>query len=98
MYKKILDSFNKKNILHKELENEGEVVVYQYLLELNFISILFRLLFATVAVMIIGMDRSRKGRAAGVKTHILVGLGATLVRLTSQYMYVMYGVISVEEY
>lgn len=66
--------------------------MYQYLLELNFVSTLFRLLFATVAATIIGMDRSRKGRAAGVKTHILVSLGATLVMLTSQFMYKRYGI------
>lgn len=68
------------------------VVVYQYLQEVNFVSTLFRLLLATVAATIIGMDRSRKGRAAGVKTHILVSLGSTLVMLTSQYMYGRYGV------
>lgn len=61
--------------------------IYEYLLEFNLISITFRMLFSVGAGTIIGLDRSRKGRAAGVKTHILVCMGATLVMLTSQFIY-----------
>lgn len=59
-------------------------------LSLEFNSIVLRLLFAMLAGTMIGMDRSSKGRGAGVKTHSLVCVGATLVMLISQYMKVAY--------
>lgn len=64
---------------------EGEAA-----LSLEFGSVVLRLLFALFAGTMIGMDRSSKGRGAGVKTHSLVCVGATLVMLTSQYMKVFY--------
>lgn len=59
-------------------------------MDINLVSITFRLLFAAAAGIIIGLDRSRKGRAAGIKTHILVCMGSTLVMITSQFMYIRY--------
>ena len=41
--------------------------------------------------LIVGIDRERKRRVAGIKTHILVCLGSALVMITSQYMMVEFG-------
>ena len=40
---------------------------------------------------IIGMERGRHGRAAGMRTHILVCLGATLASMTGMYAYNLLG-------
>lgn len=50
------------------------------------LAILIRLLLALSVGLIIGIDREMKRRVAGIKTHILVCLGAALVMITSQYM------------
>lgn len=55
------------------------------------LGILFRLLLALVAGLIIGIDREMKRRVAGIKTHVLVCLGAALVMITSQYMMNTFG-------
>ena len=39
--------------------------------------LLLRILIATVLSMFIGFDRERGGRPAGLRTHMLVGLGAS---------------------
>lgn len=60
--------------------------ITQYLRELNVVSIVFRLLLATLCSGVIGYERGKKRRPAGFRTHILVCIGATLVMITSQYM------------
>ena len=47
----------------------------------------FRVLVALVVGGIIGMERGRQGRAAGMRTHILVCLGATLTAMTGMYAF-----------
>lgn len=54
--------------------------------ELNMVSVFVRLLMAVVFGGIIGIDRSRKRRAAGLRTHMLVCLGSALVMITNQYI------------
>lgn len=49
-------------------------------------AVAIRLFFALIVGLIIGIDRERKRRVAGIKTHILVCLGSALVMITSQYM------------
>jgi len=56
-----------------------------YIQGVNVLSVFLRLLFAMFAGTIIGIDRARKRRGAGVKTHVLVCMGAALVMLTAQY-------------
>ena len=51
----------------------------------NIWSTSFRILLAAVMGSIIGMDRSRHGRAAGTRTHILVCLGAAITTLLGFY-------------
>lgn len=60
--------------------------IMTYLREINTVSIIFRLVLATLFSGIIGIERGAKKRPAGFRTHILVCIGATLVMLTSQYM------------
>ena len=57
-----------------------------YLHELNTVSIFVRLFLSVVFGAILGMDRARKNRAAGFRTHMLVCMGAALVMLTGQYI------------
>ena len=60
-----------------------------YLRELNFISVVFRLTLAMFLGGLIGLERGSKRRAAGFRTYMLVSLGAALTMLLSQYYYVM---------
>jgi len=46
-----------------------------------------RLLLAMAAGMLVGVDRERKNRGAGMKTHVLVCIGAALAMMTSEYIY-----------
>lgn len=62
-----------------------------YLYDINIISIIIRLALASVCGGIIGFDRTKKRRPAGLKTHILVCIGATLAMITNQYIYEIYG-------
>ena len=48
---------------------------------------LVRMLLAVICGGIIGIERERKRRPAGFRTHILICLGAALTMLTSQYIY-----------
>ncbi len=52
----------------------------------------FRMLLALIVGGIIGMERGRQGRAAGMRTHILVCLGATLTAMTGMYAFEIIGV------
>jgi len=45
-----------------------------------------RLVFSLLVGMTIGIDRAMKRRTAGVKTHVLVCMGAALVMLTGEYL------------
>ena len=51
----------------------------------------FRIFLAIIVGGIIGMERGRQGRAAGMRTHILVCLGSTLASMTGFYMYNVLG-------
>ena len=61
----------------------------EYLRELNMASVMLRLTLAMLFGGMIGMERARKGRAAGFRTYMLVCLGAALTMLLSQYEYYM---------
>lgn len=65
-----------------------------YLQDVNIASIIVRLTLACICGGIIGFDRMKKRRPAGLKTHILVCIGATLAMITNQHMYDIYGGIS----
>jgi putative Mg2+ transporter-C (MgtC) family protein len=56
---------------------------------MNIWSVMLRLLLAMVFGGMIGLDRGRKRRAAGMRTYMLVCMGATLTVLLSLYEYTM---------
>ena len=60
-----------------------------YLREMNFISVLLRLLLAMLCGGILGMDRMIKHRPAGFRTYIIVCIGASLTMILSQYIFKM---------
>lgn len=59
---------------------------------INDTSILVRLVLAVILGGVIGFERGRTGRPAGLRTHILVCLGSTLAIMTNQYVCQVYGV------
>lgn len=59
--------------------------------EFDLLGVTIRLLFALIVGLVIGIDREMKRRVAGIKTHILVCLGAAMVMITSQYMMMNFG-------
>ncbi len=56
------------------------------MLEINDIEILARLVLSAVLSSLIGFERELRGRAAGLRTHILVGLSSCLLMLVSIYV------------
>lgn len=52
----------------------------------NSVEIIFRLILATIVGGLIGVERERKNRAAGFRTHILVTIGSSLIMLVSTNM------------
>ncbi len=54
--------------------------------ELDWLSVAVRLVLAVICGGVIGLERERKRRPAGFRTHILICLGAALTTMTSQYL------------
>ena len=61
----------------------------EYLREFNLLSAALRLMLAAAGGGIIGYGRARKQRNAGLRTYMLVSLGAALTMLISLYEYEM---------
>ena len=53
---------------------------------LDTLSVVVRLVLAVVCGGVIGLERERKRRPAGFRTHILICLGAAMTTLTSQFI------------
>ncbi|MDO4811672.1 MAG: MgtC/SapB family protein [Eubacteriales bacterium] len=60
--------------------------LYPALIDLTLATVLLRLLLAVLCGGAVGLERERKGRPAGFRTHILVCLGAALCMMTNQYL------------
>lgn len=58
-----------------------------FIREISFAGVLVRLLAAVICGGVIGFEREYKRRPAGLRTHILICLGAAMTTLTSQYLY-----------
>ena len=58
--------------------------------QLNYPSIIIRILLAATIGCLIGLERERKNRPAGFRTYTLVSVGACLVMMTNQYMFNLY--------
>ena len=59
---------------------------------INDTTIILRLLLAVILGGVIGFERGRAGRPAGLRTHILVCLGSALAIMTNQYITERYNV------
>jgi putative Mg2+ transporter-C (MgtC) family protein len=55
--------------------------------------IIFRLVYGSILGSIVGLEREMKNQAAGLRTHMLICLGATMLMLLSIYIPQHYGVI-----
>ena len=55
------------------------------------LGVTLRLLLALIVGLVVGIDRELKRRGAGIKTHVLVCLGAAAVMITSEYLFVKFG-------
>lgn len=58
---------------------------------INDTTIVVRLILAVLLGGVIGLERGRTGRPAGLRTHILVCLGSTLAIMTNQFVYQEFG-------
>jgi len=61
---------------------------------LTMVDILIRMCLAVVCGALIGMEREQKRRPAGLRTHILICLGASMTTLTSQYLLLNLGLFT----
>lgn len=59
--------------------------VISYIRDFNIVSIILRLVLAMLFGGTIGLERGKQGRAAGMRTHIFVCLGATLSTMIGFY-------------
>ena len=60
---------------------------FEYIQDLNLLSVVIRVAMAVACGGILGLERKRAGHASGMRTYMLMSLGAAIVILTSQYMY-----------
>ncbi|HBC99647.1 MAG TPA: magnesium transporter MgtC [Lachnoclostridium sp.] len=61
--------------------------VIEYLEKVNLISISVRILMSMICGGLIGIERGRSNQPAGMRTYMLVCMGAAVVMMTGQYMY-----------
>ena len=62
------------------------LVIFDGIRGFSFLSIVLRILLSSVSAGLIGFERGRAGRAAGLRTHILVSLGACIVMCLDHYL------------
>lgn len=53
----------------------------EYMRELNIVTVAVRILLATLLGGIVGIERGKQGRAAGMRTHIFVSVGSALTAM-----------------
>ena len=51
----------------------------------NLLACLIALVLCVLLVGIVGIERERRGRSAGLRTHLLVGVGSTIIMIISIY-------------
>ena len=59
----------------------------QHIHDVNFFSVTLRLVLALIFGGVIGIERGANKHQAGLRTHVLVCVGATLAMLTDQYIF-----------
>ena len=55
--------------------------------EVTYLAVIIRLMAAVIFGGLIGLERGIKNRPAGLRTYMLVSVGACLIMLTNQYLY-----------
>lgn len=65
------------------------LAIFDGLRGMNVLSVVVRMLLAVLCGGLIGVERAFKRRPAGMRTHILICLGAAMTTLTSQYLYLI---------
>lgn len=63
--------------------------IFDGLRDISFLSVAVRLILTVICGGLIGIERAYKRRPAGMRTHILICLGAAMATLTSQYLYLV---------
>ena len=63
------------------------LTVFDSVRDVNVRSVLLRMFLALVCGTAVGMERSYKNRPAGMRTHILICIGATMASMTGLYIY-----------
>ena len=59
--------------------------VFNYLHEFNMVSAVIRLVLAMICGAVVGYGRTKKARAAGIRTYMLVSIGAAMATLIALY-------------
>lgn len=59
--------------------------------EVTYLAVVLRVMAAIAVGGVIGLERGMKNRPAGLRTYMVVCLGACLVMLTNQYIYQVFG-------
>ena len=68
--------------------------VIAYLSEFNAVTVMLRVLLAGLAGALVGLEREFHGRAAGMRTHMMVALGAALTAMIGLYTVSVLGIDS----
>ena len=55
--------------------------IWNYLTEFNTVTVVIRVILAALAGALVGLEREFHGRAAGMRTHMMVALGAALAAM-----------------
>jgi len=58
--------------------------------DLSTYSIVFKIIFGFILFSLVGLERSYRQQIAGLRTHILIGIGVLLFMIISRYMAVLY--------
>ena len=59
--------------------------------EVTYLAVALRIFAAVLAGGVLGLERGMKNRPAGLRTYMLVCVGACIVMLTNQYIYQVFG-------
>lgn len=59
--------------------------------EVTYLAVALRILVAMIVGGLIGMERGRKNRAAGLRTYMLVCVGSCLIMMTNQFIFQVFG-------
>ena len=68
--------------------------IWNYLTEFNTVTVVIRIILAALAGALVGLEREFHGRAAGMRTHMMVALGAALAAMIGMYTVAELGIDS----